>query len=355
MNCFRFATALVIGFGVAGCSGGPAVEDHAVPPRASVEAATVARGPVAETVETYGTAEFAPYGEHSMTLVRSGQVVDVPVVAGEIVHKGDELLTVGPMPTGSLAVQQARIDADYAARELARVRRLVDEKLATNSELQNAEKQLAAAQAALRAVGDGGGGGQIQIRAQTDGVVATVLVHPGEVVQAGQQAVVLAGEGSIAVRAGFEVEDLARLSEGLHVWLEPVYQGPAGARVEAELSRLHRVVDPSTQLVEGLIEVPKPPSWLAAGLAVRGTVVLRSKPDALRIPREAMLELDGKTGVYELRDGHAHWQPVSVGIAGDSWVEVTQGVAAGDTIATIGRSSLSDGIAVTIDPAQGDG
>jgi multidrug efflux pump subunit AcrA (membrane-fusion protein) len=46
---------------------------------------------------------------------------------------------------------------------------------------------------------------------------------------------------------------------------------------------------------------------------------------------------------------------VSVGIAGDSWVEVTQGVAAGDTIATIGRSSLSDGIAVTIDPAQGDG
>lgn len=320
-------------------------------PRASVAVAKVSRGPIADTIETYGTAEFAPEHERSVTLVRSGQILNVPVVAGQIVHKGDTLLTVGPMPSGSPALQQARIDADYAKRELLRIQRLVGEKLATNQDLQNAQKQVAAARAGLIALGGGSAGGGARIRASTDGIIARVLVRRGQVVQAGQQALLMAAENSIAVRAGFEVEDLPQLSEGLTVWLEPIYRGPSGARARAELSTLHRVIDPSTQLVEGLIQVPDPPSWLAAGLATRVTVVLRSEKDALRIPRNALIDVGGKQGVYLIRGGHAHWRAVELGIESDHFLEVKKGVHAGDEVATVGRSSLTDGIAVSVEPA----
>ncbi len=323
-------------------------------PNAAIEIGAVSRGHVERIIETYGTVEFASDRQRSVAVIKPGQVLGVAVIAGQTVKKGDTLLTVGPMPSGSPEVQQARIEAEFAKRELARVQHLVDEKLATNQDLQNAEKQSAAAVAGLRALGGGGAGGA-RLRASMDGVVAAVLVQRGDVVPAGKPAVVLAAGRDMTVRAGFEVENLAELEAGLTVWLEPVYRGPRGARVKARLSTMHRVVDPATQLVQGVINVPAAPDWMATGLAVRVDVVVQAHDNAVRIPREALLDHGGKTGVYVIDKGHAHWKEVTLGIRGQHLVEVEKGLSPGQHVATVGRSSLADGMAVRISKPSTDG
>ena len=94
------------------------------PPSALIETTTVTRGHVAESLETFGTTEFDPERMQSVSLVRAGEVWDVPVVAGLAVREGDPLLTLGPLPRGSPQVQNAIIDLRFAEEALARTRRL---------------------------------------------------------------------------------------------------------------------------------------------------------------------------------------------------------------------------------------
>lgn len=341
------AILVLVGLGLSACH----AEGDGNPTRrevsAAVSAAKIERGRVERAIVSYGTVEFAADRQRTLSFVKPGQVTRVPVVAGQVVAKGDLLLQVGGVPRGAPEVQQATIDVDFAERELRRVQHLVDEKLSTNRDLEAAQKQVAAAKATLRGLGGGGAGGA-RMRAESDGVVARVLVQRGDLVQAGQAGVVLAARDSMSVRAGFEVEDLADLHEGLPVRLTPVFGNPNDKPAQATLSTLHRVVDAKTQLVEGLIHIPEAQRWLAAGVAVRATVVLAARENALWAPREALLERDGKHGVFVIDQGHAHFTPLSLGIEDEDRVEVQKGLTVGSTVVTTGRSSLSDGMAVRV-------
>jgi membrane fusion protein (multidrug efflux system) len=335
---------------VPGCSGPQPSDAAKTEPSAAIATAEATRGPVEATLEAFGTVEFDPARVRTVTLLKAGQVVDVPVVAGEVVRRGQLLLTLGPVPQDSLDVQRARIDIEFAERELQRTRRLLAEKLATNQDVLSAEKQLDTDRAVLASLGDGRGQVPAAVTAPQDGVVAQVLVTRGQVLAAGHEAVRLAAENAVAVRVGFEVADAARLAVGLPVLLDPVYAAAGAAPVRAALSRLHRMVDPSTQLVEGLIQVASPPAWMAAGMKVRARVVVRSVPAAVVIPREALVERDGQPGVFVVAQGRASWRPVVLGIDGGDVVEVAQGLAPGESVATTGRSSLSDGMTVRSEP-----
>ncbi len=336
---------------VPACSGPQPSDAPKADPSAAVATAEVTRGPVEETLEAFGTVEFDPAKVRTVTLLKAGQVVDVPVVAGEVVRRGQPLLTLGPVPQDSLDMQRARIDVDFAAREVERTRRLLGEKLATNQDLLNAEKQLDTDRAVLASLGDGRGPAPAVVAAPQDGIVAQVLVTRGQVLAAGHEAALLAAENAVAVRVGFEVADAPRLAVGLPVLLDPVYAEAGAAPVRAVLSRLHRMVDPTTQLVEGLIQLPGPPAWMAAGMKVRVRVVVRSARAAVLIPRNALLEREGQPGVFVVAQGRASWRPVALGIEGGGVVEVAQGLAPGETVATTGRTSLADGMAVRPEPA----
>lgn len=315
---------------------------------ATVATATVARAAITTTIETVGTAEFDP--EHLVTtnLVRAGQVIEVAAVAGQAVRKGNVLLSIGPVPAGSLEAQKARIDVDFAERELVRTRRLLGEKLATNQDLQNAEKQLASNRAVLAALGAADGGTPTLVRAPSDGIVAQVLVRPGALVQAGQEAVTLAVHRAMIVRAGFEVEDVPRLAEGAAIELLPIYAAPDTPPVSARLSRLHAIADPATQLVEAIVQLAEPPSWLVAGMRLHIQAEVASAPDTLCVPRDATVERDGQPGAFVVVDDEVHWQRTSLGGTDHDRVQVVSGLADGDVVVTTGRTSLADGMRVRV-------
>ncbi len=313
---------------------------------ATVVAASATRGPVEETVETFGSVEFDPHQTRTVAFLKSGRVQRVMVNPGQSIGKGDPLLSLGPLPSSSPEVEQAQVNLRFAQRKLDRARRLLTSHLATNETVQEAEKEVADARAALAGLGIDDAGEARAIEAPFSGVVVKVLVTSGAIVHPGEGALMVAPAGGLVVRAGFEPEDAARLEAGKTVHIAPVFGANDQSSVDAVLARLHRVADSSTQLVEALIQPQSVPSWMMAGVRVRVAVVVRAAHDAVRIPREALITRGGQPGVFVVDQGTAHWRAVHIGIETDRWIEILDGVDEGATVVTTGRTSLEDGMAV---------
>lgn len=349
-----FAIVLTVGLAIPACSGkgDPQTAGSSLAPTAKKTLATVVsvrvrKGLVQEHLKTLGSVDFDPQRTRALPFVRSGQVLRLRVTQGQSVSKGSTLLRLGPLPSASPRVRSARLALSVARQEVARIQRLKASGLATAGDLQRGAAALARAQATLRGLGDGHAS---RLTAPFDGIVAKVLIKAGDIVQPGQGALILAPQAGIAVRCGFEPEDAARLTPKLRVFISPVFGRGDETPAQAKLARLHRAVDPVTQLVSALLRPEKVPGWMVAGLAVHVRVEVHSQQGSLRVPREALLHREGKLGVFAVASGVARFRPIKVGLENDRWVEVTQGLEEGNRVVTTGRSSLKDGMAIA--PSQ---
>ncbi|NOZ77599.1 MAG: efflux RND transporter periplasmic adaptor subunit [Acidobacteria bacterium] len=315
-------------------------------PTATVGVVRIQRGTVEEAVRTFGTVAFDPHQVRTVSFITAGQVAQVLVTTGQSIGRGEALLKLGPLPSSSLEAEQARINLDYAQRNLERLRRLRESHLATNEAVQQAEKDVASARAALEGIGIDDAHGPRTIEAPFSGVVVKVLVTSGSIVHPGEDAVLVAPAGGLVVRCGFEPEDAARLKPEMEAWISPVFTADGTVPVKGVLMRTHRMVNPRTQLLEALIRPKRIPAWMVAGARVQIRVVVRAARAAVRVPRNALVTWGGITGVFEVVSGHARWRPVQTGVAGEHWVEIKGGLRAGALVATTGRTSLNDGMAV---------
>jgi RND family efflux transporter MFP subunit len=340
----RRALAFVAGLALlAACGRGGGEPD--LQPTAPVEIAEVSVGPIEETITAFGTIEFDPDRTRVVPFARAGQVVRVAVVAGQPVSKGDLLVEIGATPPASLEAQRARIDLEFAEKELARMQRLLAAQLATNADLDAAAKSVAASQAALEALG-GGRSPHGELRASENSVVVEVMATPGSLVQAGQAALTIAPAGAVVARVGFEPEDMPNLGETADVRLEPLFGDGKALPAHGHISHLHQGVNPATQLVELLLRVEEPPAWMVAGAKVRAAAVTRRADNAVLVSNDALLERAGRTGAFVVEDGRARWRPIEVGLATDSVAEARSGLHAGEHVVTAGRTSLEEGMRV---------
>jgi RND family efflux transporter MFP subunit len=341
-----------------GCGNGDGAEASAseadADARASVlvETATIARGRVAEAVSAVGQVEYDPTRVRTISFPQAGQVVDVRVVPGERVQKGGCLARLGPVPSGSLDTQRARVEIEYARRDLERVRRLRAENLATNADVQSAEKVLAASSTELKNLGGDSGHGMRELRAPADGVIAQVQVTPGSLVQSGQIAFTLAPPDALVVRVGFDPEDAARLRPGLPVELQPLFARGASEPISAQLTGLQSAIDSATQRVEALIRIPDSAAPLYAGERLRVSVAAASAEQALVVPHAALTEREGEEGVFVVEGERAHWRPFAVGLRGEEEVEARSGLEPGDVVVIAGHSSLEDDTEVRVETAD---
>lgn len=328
---------------LAGCGSGS--REPELERTAPVETAEVSVGPIEETITAFGAIEFDPDRTRVVPFPRSGQLVRVAVVAGQPVAKGDLLMEIGATPPATLDAQRARIDLEFAEKELARMKRLLAAQLATNADLDTAAKNAAASRAALEALG-GGRAPPSELRASEDSVVVEVVANPGALVQAGQAALTIAPAGAVVARVGFEPEDMPNLADSAEVRLEPLFGDGKAQPAHARISHIHQGVNPATQLVELLLRVEDPPPWMVAGARVRASAVTRRAENAVLVSHDALLEREGRTGAFVVEGGRARWRTVEVGLANDSLAEARSGLRAGDRVVTAGRTSLEEGMRV---------
>jgi hypothetical protein len=83
------------------------------------------------------------------------------------------------------------------------------------------------------------------------------------------------------------------------------------------------------------------------------TVTLRTEPDTVVVPREAVQIGQSGNFVFTIVDGAAHVQPVEVGRTQDGETVVVSGLAGDETLVVDGALLLTDGAKVAIHAAAG--
>ncbi|MGF6920546.1 efflux RND transporter periplasmic adaptor subunit [Paraburkholderia sp. 40] len=337
-----------------GCSGKTAdanqAQSAASPPPVRVMVTAAKLAPITRTLTAYGTVEYSPDGARRISVQAEEVVTQLLVAVGQPVSRGDSLLTLEPSANARLELDKARIEVQFAHKEVQRLDDLRQRQLATNTDVQAAEKYLATAEVALANIARRHeGGGPHVVRANVAGTVQTVTVQVGQVVAPGAPLVTIGNRDRLRVKLGLEQDDLARIHIGQRVEVVPI--NSAETPISSTVEKIYRQIDPTTRLADAVIPLPRA-HGLLPGAMVRAEIVVEANPHALVVPRSAVLSQQGKSYVFVDDHGHARERPVETGEDNGKVIEIRKGLVAGQSVVTVGNAELTAGMALHTEPQK---
>lgn len=332
----------------------------APPPKVPVSVARVERRAVPYELDATGTVEAIRAVEVLPQV--NGTILRVNFREGEEVAAGQVLFEIDPRPYRA-ALQQTEAallrdltQAQSAAREAARYRELA----ATNTVTQeDYEQKQASADGALAMVRSDSASTALArlnleyatVRAPIGGRTGRLLLHEGNVVRAGSDALVsIVQVRPILVRFPVPAVHLPALRNraGQELVAIAMPSRDSASAVRGVLSFIDNQVDTSTGSVLLKARFPNQDKGLWPGEFVSVTLVLGVQADAVVVPSAAVMQ--GQQGSYVFvvnDDGTATTQPVTVERTIDS-LTVLAGVPAGALVVTDGQLRLTPNAKVDI-------
>ena len=170
---------------------------------------------------------------------------------------------------------------------------------------------------------------QAGIVAPIQGTVVAVGLAVGDEVTSGSatQQITIQGEGGYEVTTTVGVDEVAELEIGLPAQLLP---DGSDAVVEGQVVSIALTGDSTYRVVVGLTGDT---SGLRNGATGTVSIVTGSARDALAVPTSAVTASGDRHTVTVISDGRAEDVQVVVGVVGDTWTEITSGLASGDVVA----------------------
>ena len=335
--CALSATLLLAACGDDGADAG------AAPPATIVVLAEVAPVEWRDTLEALGTAR----ANESVTLTAkvSETVRKVGFDSGDIVRAGDVIvdLSSGAQLAG---LEEARAAYQEAERQLARGQELAQKQLISASQLDTQRSTRDAAKARMDVVR-----AQLSDRVITapfDGILGLRRVSTGTLVTPGTEIATL--DDISVIKLDFTVPEryLAVLEKGQDIAAHS--ETYPDREFAGQITTVDSRVDPVTRSVTVRAELPNLERLLRPGmlLSVR---IYQSPRQAIVVPEISVVQVGTDAFVYRVaQDQTATRAKVTLGSRRRGEVEVTSGLAPGDTIVTEGAVKLRDGARVAAAP-----
>jgi HlyD family secretion protein len=170
---------------------------------------------------------------------------------------------------------------------------------------------------------------QAGIVAPIQGTVVAVGLAVGDEATSGSatQQITIQGEGGYEVTTTVGVDEVAELEIGQPAKLLP---DGSDAVVEGQVVSIALTGDSTYRVVVGLTGDT---SGLRNGATGTVSIVTGSARDALAVPTSAVTASGDRHTVTVISDGRAEDVQVVVGVVGDTWTEITSGLASGDVVA----------------------
>jgi len=92
--------------------------------------------------------------------------------------------------------------------------------------------------------------------------------------------------------------------------------------------------------------VPNSEHQLQAGMFLEARLATNIRPNAIVVPEDALLPMQGSTFIWAIKEGKADRRQVSVGVRTAGWAEIQGGVEAGDSVVVGGAERLFPGAPV---------
>ncbi|MCA1576640.1 MAG: efflux RND transporter periplasmic adaptor subunit [Acidobacteria bacterium] len=259
--------------------------------------------------------------------------------------------------TASGEVEAARVRLDLATKEAARAQRLYERKAFSERQLQAAEADLKAAKAGYDAAvkrlealtsspavadarrGVGSANASYTVRAPLSGYVTKVNKSIGEQVQPGEAIVEISNLNTVWVEAPIFERDLNRLGGSVSAtFTTPAYPDQEFKGVVLDIGA---VIDEQTRASKVIFQLPNAGRALRLGMQANVRLDAGEQVTAILIPKEAVLEHEGKKIVYVLLSGEEfERREVIIGDEMGANVAVLSGLNKGERVVTQGAYQL---------------
>lgn len=221
------------------------------------------------------------------------------------------------------------------------------EAAATQSAREAAAAALAAAKADMQRAqselaGTGKNRAHLRLVSPVDGIVTARLAEPGSTVVGGQAVVQVIDPASLWLRVRIDQGRSQGLAVGLSA--EITLRSRPGEKFAGHVERVDWVGDAVTEERIANVVFDTLPTGIAIGELAEVTLRLTAIDNALAIPAAALQRQNNQRGIWQSQGGKAHFLPITPGvISADGFVEIRQGLAAGDTVIVHSAKALADG------------
>ena len=290
---------------------------------------------------------------------------------GSLVHKGQLLYTIDPLPfqtkvseaEGQLAESQARLaktKSDYEMMEpLAKMNAI------SQRELVGARSAYNASVAGIKAASANLKNSKIELSycnivAPISGLIGISKVRVGDYVRPGALSVLntISDLGDVRVRFTMSEQEYLRIFRELSKKNSDLKSAGKSISIllsdgslypeKGKISFADRQIDPSTGAVTFEAAFSNPEQLIRPGQYVKVQVVTDVRKNALIIPQRSVIEMQGISQVYVVgKDNKVEMKAVQIGPAfKDSYI-ILDGLTADDKIALGGTSLLKSGSVIT--------
>lgn len=315
----------------------------------------------------------------------SGQIEKLHVVLGQEVKKGDLVAEIDSttqendletnkarLETYEAQLNSRKISLKIASTKYERERRLIAKDATSSDKLEDAQNELAAAEAAVAEMEslirqtkiavntDEVNLGYTKISSPLDGVVVSVAVEEGQTVNANQTTptiVKIADLSQMEVKIEISEGDVTKLKEGMAVSFtilsEPdvVYETTLKSidpgMTTLTDNKLAETADTTSAIYYyGKLVVPNERGVLRIGMTTHNTIVIGNVRNALIVPAMAVEYEGGKARVKVLDGGRVVVREVKAGLSDNLNIQIVSGLKEGEEVvlATMSKSEADSSV-----------
>ena len=345
------------------------------------------------------TGQTVPVFQVDIAAKYTGRITAVNAVLGQVVSKGQNLI-VQDMGDVDISIaqngaslrqanadaiesqanfeanyQKAQADYERAITSFARYKTLYEQGAVSKEVLDNTQQQVTAAQASLetwsRQMAMGSAAtvlskqaardkaqsavealenqkNDLILRAPRDGVIGYRQAEVGAMAQAGVKLLSIVDNSHIFVDCSVSEQDIGQVALGMPTLISI---DSLGKSYQGKVTYVSPAMDTKTQTFAIRIELDHPDEKIKTGMFARTNITVLLRSNALFVPKEAVLSMNGSTRIFVVDgNGQIVERVVKLGLVNDTSVEILSGINEGEQVAVTNLARLKSGMAVTVNP-----
>lgn len=330
----------------------------------SVEVAPVQTESISEQIRAFGT--IRAQDVVSITPQVSNRVVRILADLGDNVSRGQVLAEIYDVPykdaveQAEAQIRQARVNLERDSTQFTRQRELFERDLISRSEYDNVRSTYLSSRAqyesALAALTQSQENlDNTKVKSPVNGVVLNRSIAEGDIAGTGQAIFEIANLSGFETRVYLPMQDWENVQAGQQVSLSLSSRSTDIAT--GVVSRISPQLDPATGLGEVVITLTNTLTSIYQGALVQSSINLRTRENAVVIPRSALVEkvetyIAPETGTIELErsysafvnqgDSIAVQRELVLGIQQGDKIEVLEGLRPGEGLIITGQRNLQN-------------
>lgn len=334
---------LTVSLALSGCGRGSRAEssqpDQAVEKVTNVTVRPVTPEDLQEVFTLPGTLEA--WEDLTLAAELAGAVRWIGPQEGARLRPGEALLRIDP-ETQEANLARAEAEFELRQKQLERIRQLVEQKFASQQELDDARRafevaaaELQSSRVALK---------KSSLKSPVGGVLDRLLVDRGEYVNPGTPVAVVVQVDRLKVLTDVPEKDVPFLRIGQEIEVLPAaIDGRSAPPLAGEIIHLSYKADPATRTYLAKVAVDNRTGALRPGMIVRVRFVRRSLRQVVAVPLYALLDRADTKVVFVEEKGVARMRPVQTGpVVGDK-VVIREGLEPGERLIVKGQQLVTDG------------